>query len=133
MFAASLLYLWAAFPAQVPDTKPPPKRPNERFTVYVEIVPRFDSTSGDSADKVLRSVSGRIKKRRTWFFVTEDSAKAEVRVEVFGHRVRQGAQEHHREPSSAPRSTGGERRVRVRGAADVDVRARRGYYLPPGD
>jgi tetratricopeptide (TPR) repeat protein len=90
MFATSLLYLWAALlPPQAADTRPPPKRPSERFTVYVEMAPGFTSTPGGaSAGRVLRSVSDKLKKRRNWFFVSQDSARAEVRVEVLGHRVR---------------------------------------------
>jgi len=90
MVATSLLYLWVtAFPPQPTDTRSPPERPAERFTVYVEIAPEFASTSGESNEGVLASVSKRIKKRKNWLFLTEDPDKAEVRVQILGHRVRE--------------------------------------------
>jgi tetratricopeptide (TPR) repeat protein len=90
MFTAALFSLCvAAVPSQPKDTKSPPKRPAERFTVYVETAPRFASTSGESTESVLEKVSGKIKKRKGWLFLTEAPDKAEVRVQILGHRVRE--------------------------------------------
>ena len=89
MFAAALCLWVAALPAQPENTNPPPKRPHERFTVYVEIAPQFASTSRESRENVLASVSGKIKKRKGWLFLTEAPDKAEVRVQILGHRVRE--------------------------------------------
>jgi hypothetical protein len=45
MFTAALFSLWVAtFSPQPEDAKPPPKRPDERFTVYVEATPQLSST-----------------------------------------------------------------------------------------
>jgi hypothetical protein len=89
MFAAALSLLVAAFPAQPEKTNSPPRRPHERFTVYVEIAPEFASTSGESNERVLASVSEKIKKRKNWLFLTKAPDKAEVRVRILGHRVRE--------------------------------------------
>lgn len=86
MFTVALFSLWIAQPE---DTRPPPKKPNERFTVFIEIAPQFSSTSGESNVGVLASVSGKIKKRKNWLFLTDDPNKAEVSVRILGHRVRE--------------------------------------------
>ncbi len=88
MFTAALFSLWVAtFPPEPKEAQSPPKRPDERFTVYVETTPQFSSTSGETTDRVLEIVRDRLKKRKTWLFLTDDPSKAEVRVWILGHRV----------------------------------------------
>jgi len=90
MIATSLLYLWvAAFPPQPADTRPPPKRPNEQFTVFAEAAPGFASTPRESIKAVLEEVADGIKGRKRWLLLTNDPGKAEVIVRVLSYRVRQ--------------------------------------------
>ncbi|HXV62823.1 MAG TPA: hypothetical protein VEK15_19145 [Vicinamibacteria bacterium] len=69
--------------------RPPPEKPSERFTVYVEAAPEAGAASDAPIEIVLREVVQGIKKRKKWLFLTSDPKKAEVFVRVLGHRVRE--------------------------------------------
>jgi tetratricopeptide (TPR) repeat protein len=67
----------------------PPKKPAERFTVFVYLDESPPVGSGYSVDKILEEVKKRIKKRGKWLVLTENQSKANISVQILGHRVRQ--------------------------------------------
>ncbi len=67
----------------------PPKRPAERFTLYVFSEGSSPAESGYSMEKVLEEVKKRMKKRGKWLSLAENREQAEILVELLGHRVRE--------------------------------------------
>jgi hypothetical protein len=66
-----------------------PEEPAERFTVLVFSQQPDDPELKYPMSKVVKEVKNRVKKQKKWFLVSDQADKAEIKIEVVNHTVRE--------------------------------------------
>jgi hypothetical protein len=85
--AASVLTLLLSPTVDQENPRKPPKEPEERFAVFVYAVDNAEAGGEHSIPEVVDEVKAKLQKRKRWFLLAPSPEKAELVVEILGHRV----------------------------------------------